>query len=190
MGFVKPNLPAVEPQEFLQRPLMERMKILALNWVENGFGAPRMVHVIYLTKLALFYALGGVVVATLTSRLSPWQVADWWNQPVVYQKMVIWTMLLESMGLAGSWGPLAGKFKPMTGGLSFWTRPGNIRLRPFRWVPFTNGDRRTVGDVALYVGFLASMLTLMVLPGVPSDTLSRVLIESSSRPAASSTYPR
>src|SRR5581483_6339657 len=80
----------------------------------------------------------------------------------------------------GSWGPLAGKFKPMTGGFSFWTRPGNIRLRPWSWVPFTNGDRRTVFDVALYVGFLASMLTLVLLPGVPSESLSEVLPDNTS----------
>jgi uncharacterized membrane protein YkgB len=175
MGFVKPNLPAVEPQEFLGRPLMERMKILALNWVENGFGAPRMVHVIYLTKLALFYALGGIVVATLTSRLSPWHVADWWNQPVVYQKAILWTVLLETIGVAGSWGPLAGKIKPMTGGILFWARPGTIRLRPWRRVPFTGGDQRTWVDIGLYLALIASLVIALALPGVASPSLSSVL---------------
>jgi hypothetical protein len=33
MGFTKPNFPAVEPETFLQKPLIERMKTLALNWV-------------------------------------------------------------------------------------------------------------------------------------------------------------
>jgi acyl-CoA synthetase (AMP-forming)/AMP-acid ligase II len=35
----------------------------------NGFGSPRMVHTIYIAKLVIFYALGGVLVATLTSGL-------------------------------------------------------------------------------------------------------------------------
>ena len=29
------------------------------------------------------------------------------------------TPLLETLGVAGSWGPIAGKFKPMTGGVLF-----------------------------------------------------------------------
>ena len=59
MGFTKPDLPDVDPDTFLQKPLMERMRILAPNWAENGFGSPKMVHTIYIAKLVLFYALGG-----------------------------------------------------------------------------------------------------------------------------------
>ncbi|HTK65892.1 MAG TPA: DUF3556 domain-containing protein [Pseudonocardia sp.] len=181
MGFKTGDFPPVDLETFLDRPLLERTKALALHWVEYGFGTPRMVHAIYIAKVVFLYGLLGSFLATWSSGLGPlWDVAGWWSQPIVYQKMVIWTMLLESMGLAGSWGPLAGKFKPMTGGFSFWTRAGNIRLRPWSWVPFTNGDRRTVFDVVLYVGFLASMLTLVLLPGVPSETLSRMLPDNTS----------
>ena len=173
MGFTKPNFPAVEPETFLQKPLMERMKILALNWAENGYGAPTMVHTIYIVKLVFFYALGGVVVATVTSGLPAfWHVSQWWNQPIVYEKAILWTVLLETIGVAGSWGPLAGKTKPMTGGIRFWARPGTIRLRPWRWVPFTAGDRRTWFDVALYVALIVSVVVPLVMPGVPSDSLS------------------
>ena len=144
MGFTKPDLPAVDPDTFMQQPLMHRMKVLALHWAEHGFGTPRMVHAIYIAKLLFFYILGGVVVATTTSRLPAfWHVAQWWNQPIVYQKAVLWTVLLETIGVAGSWGPLAGKFKPMTGGIRFWARTGTIRLRPWKRVPLTAGDRRT-----------------------------------------------
>ena len=51
MGFTKPYLPDVDPDTFLKKPLMERMRILAVEWAENGFGAPRMVHTIYIVKL-------------------------------------------------------------------------------------------------------------------------------------------
>ena len=40
-------------------------------------------------------------------------VAGWWNQPIVYQKAILWTVLLETIGVAGSWGPLASKIKPI-----------------------------------------------------------------------------
>jgi hypothetical protein len=173
MGFTKPDLPKVDPDTFMRQPLMERMKVLAQHWVEHGFGTPRMVHTIYIVKLLAFYILGGVVVAATTSRLPAfWHVAQWWNQPIVYQKAVLWTVLLETIGVAGSWGPLAGKFKPMTGGIRFWARTGTIRLRPWRRVPLTAGDRRTVVDVALYLALLVSVAVPLVLPGVHSASLS------------------
>jgi uncharacterized membrane protein YkgB len=181
MGFIQPDLPDVEPEEFLRKPLMERMRILAVNWVDKGFGSPRMVHVLYIAKLIFFYALGGVIVATVTSGLPAfWHVAQWWDQPIVYQKLVIWTVLLEAIGVAGSWGPLAGKVKPMTGGILFWARPGTIRLRPFKWVPFTGGDRRTWFDIALYVALLASLAVALVVPGVASESLSKMLPDNTS----------
>jgi hypothetical protein len=173
MGFTKPNFPAVEPETFLKKPLMERVKTLALNWAENGYGAPTMVHTIYIVKLIFFYALGGIVVATVTSGLPAfWHVSQWWNQPIVYEKVILWTVLLEIIGVAGSWGPLAGKTKPMTGGILFWARPGTIRLRPWRRVPLTAGNRRTWFDVALYLALIVSVVVPLVLPGIHSDSLS------------------
>jgi uncharacterized membrane protein YkgB len=131
------------------------------------------VHVIYIAKLLTFYILGGVVIATATSRLPAfWHVAHWWNQPVVYEKAVLWTVLLETLGVAGSWGPLAGKFKPMTGGILFWARTGTIRLRPWKRVPLTAGDRRTPADVALYLALIVSVIVPLVMPGVHSGSLS------------------
>src|SRR5258707_7005757 len=181
MSFTKPDFPDVDPNEFLAKPLMERMRILALNWAENGFGSPKMVHTVYIVKLVLFYALGAVVTASLTSGLQAFcHVNQWWNQPIVYQKVILWTVLLEAMNLAGSWGPLAGKVKPMTGGILFWARPGTIRLRPWKWVPFTGGDRRTRFDVALYVTLLISVAVALFSPGVHSDSLSAVLPHNTS----------
>src|SRR5271157_5995125 len=181
MSFTKPNFPDVEPDTFLAKPLMERMRILAQSWAENGFGSPRMVHTIYIAKLVFFYAFGGILVATLTSGLPAfWHVSGWWNQPIVYQKAILWTVLLEVIGVAGSWGPLAGKVKPMTGGILFWARPGTIRLRPWKWVPFTGGDRRTWFDVALYIGLIVSLVIPLFSPGVHSDSLSKALPDNTS----------
>ena len=175
MGFTKPHLPDFDPDAFLRKPLMERVRILGAEWAENGFGAPRMVHTIYIMKLVLF-AIGGITVATATSGLPAfWHVADWWNQPIVYQKVILWTVLLESIGIAGSWGPLAGKLKPMTGGILFWARPGTIRLRPWKWVPFTKGDRRNWFDIALYLALLVSVAVALLSPGVHSDSLSKAV---------------
>ncbi|MBF6072051.1 DUF3556 domain-containing protein [Nocardia farcinica] len=181
MGFKTGDFPPVDVDTFLDRPLAERMKTLALHWAEYGFGSPRMIHTVYIVKLLVLYALGGVVVATVTSGVGPfWAVGDWWNEPIVYQKLVLWTVLLEAVGVAGSWGPLAGKFKPMTGGILFWARPGTIRLRPWRWLPGTAGDTRTIGDVVLYVAFLAGLLVAILAPGAPSASLSAALPDNTS----------
>ncbi|MEV6325028.1 DUF3556 domain-containing protein [Nocardia sp. NPDC051787] len=181
MGFKEADFPPVDLETFLDKPLMERMKALALHWVEYGFGTPKMIHTIYMVKVALLYVLGGVALVTWTSGVGPfWDVAHWWNQPIVYQKLILWTVLLEAIGIAGSWGPLAGKFKPMIGGILFSARRGAIRLRPWKWVPFTEGDRRTAVDVLLYLAFLASLLVPILLPGVPSASLSAALPDNTS----------
>src|SRR6478735_8363236 len=151
MGFKEADFPPVDPETFLDKPLMERMRALALHWVEYGFGTPKMIHTIYMVKVLILYVLCGTALVTWTSGVGPfWDVAHWWNQPIVYQKLILWTVLLEAIGIAGSWGPIAGKFKPMIGGVLFYARRGAIRLRPWRRVPFTDGDRRTGVDVLLY----------------------------------------
>ena len=118
MGFTTGDLPPVDPETFAERPLFERIRILSTHWVEYGFGTPKMVHAIYVVKLLVLYICGGLFVATATSGLGPfWHVSSWWTEPIVYEKLILWTVLLETLGLAGSWGPLAGHFKPMTGGV-------------------------------------------------------------------------
>jgi hypothetical protein len=181
MGFVTPTLPDVDLEDFLRRPLMERIRIMTTKWGDHGLGVPRMIHVLYIVKLVFFYALGGVVIATITSHLPAfWHVSGWWNQPIMYQKLILWTIVLELIGLAGSWGPLAGKTKPMTGGYRFWAKPNTIRLRPWKAVPFTNGDRRTWFDVVVYLALIASVIVALVMPGTHSDSLSAVLPQNTS----------
>jgi len=165
MGFKTGNFPPVDPESFLDKPLMERTRALAVHWAEYGFGTPKMIHTIYLVKMTLLWLVAGAVLITWTSGVGPvWHVAGWWDQPIVYQKAVAWTMLLETVGIAGSWGPLAGKFRPMTGGILYWARPGTIRLRPWKAVPGTAGDTRTVLDVLLYLGFLATLAAIVLTP--------------------------
>ncbi|MGP4049730.1 DUF3556 domain-containing protein [Streptomyces sp. 2A115] len=171
MGFKTGDFPPVDPETFLDKPLQERMKTLALHWVEYGFGSPKMIPTTYVVKVLFLYVLAGTALVTWTSDAGPfWDVAHWWDQPDVYQKLLLWTVFLEALGVAGSWGPIAGKFKPMTGGILFWARPGTIRLRPWKRLPFTDGDRRTVVDVVLYLAFLAALLTAVA---VPTDGLVR-----------------
>ncbi|MGB0094728.1 MAG: DUF3556 domain-containing protein, partial [Solirubrobacteraceae bacterium] len=179
MAFMTGNFPPVDPTTFMDRPYRERLRTLAGHWAENGFGSPKVIMVMYLLKLVFFYALGGVLVGTLTSHLNPLHPSDWFFQPIFYEKAVLWTVLLECLGFAGSWGPLAGHFKPMSGGIHYYVRPGTIRLAP--WpdkVPFTSGDERTPVDVILYVALLAALVVSLVLPGVHAHGIDRALVSN------------
>ncbi|WP_024794939.1 DUF3556 domain-containing protein [Tomitella biformata] len=176
MGFKTGPFPDVDPETFLERPFLERLRVLSLHWVDHGFGTPKMVHTVYIMKLLFLYIGAGVTIATLTSGYGVFDIGSWWNQPVVYQKLLLWTVLLEALGVAGSWGPLAGHFKPMTGGLLFWLRPGTIRLPPWPGrVPLTAGDSRTVGDVVLYVALLANIVAALILPGVHTASIDAAI---------------
>ncbi len=173
MGFKEGNFPPVDPATFMDKPFLERLRDMSTHWVDYGFGTPKMVHTVYIMKLLFLYLAAGTAVATLTSGLSWFDIGSWWNQPIVYQKLIIWTMMLEILGLAGSWGPLAGHFKPMTGGVLYWIRPGTIRLPPWPGkVPLTSGDTRTVFDVFIYVAVVANLLVAAVLPAfTPQESI-------------------
>ena len=164
MPFLTPDVPPFEPAEFLTRPRQERIRLLATFWTEYGFGTPKMVHTIYIVKLLVVYIGGGVALATLTSDVGgPFDVGQWWDQPVIYQKLVLWTLFVELLGIGGTWGPLAAHFKPMTGGIAYWARPDTIRLPPWpSKVPFTAGDNRSRFDVLLYLATLASFMYALV----------------------------
>lgn len=166
MGLTTGDFPPVEPATFMQRPYRERIKLLGAHWAEYGFGAPKITGIIYIVKLLVFFTIGGICVITLTSGMSPFEPSDWFYEPVFWQKAVIWTMLLEGLGVAGSWGPLAGHFKPMTGGVLYYARVGTLRNPPWPTkVPATEGDTRTSLDVALYLTWVAGLTVALVLPG-------------------------
>jgi hypothetical protein len=152
------------------RPYLERMKILAVHWIDYGFGTPKMIHALYVVKIA-FFILAGLLLASRTSGIG--SIADftsWWLQPIFYQKLVIWVILYEVLGLGASCGPLAFKFKPWVGGCTYWLRPGTIKLPPWPGRnPIGGGAKRTVFDVILYLGMIVSAIALLFSDGVPKD---------------------
>ena len=176
MGLTTGDFPPVDPATFNQAPYRERLKTLSRHWAEYGFGAPKITAVVYIAKLLIVSTIGGVLLATLTSGLDPLEPGQWWDEPIVYQKLVIWVMFMEALGIAGSWGPLAGHFKPMTGGIRYWGRADTIRNPPWPGkVPFTAGDRRTVVDAALYLGFLAGLAVCIALPGTAGTDVTEAI---------------
>ena len=138
---------------------------MSTHWVDYGFGTPKMVHTVYIMKLLFLYLAAGTAVATLTSASRGSTSDRGGTSRSSTRNSSIWTMMLEMLGLAGSWGPLAGHFKPMTGGVLYWLRPGTIRLPPWPGkVPLTSGDTRTVFDVFIYAAAVANLLVAAVFP--------------------------
>jgi hypothetical protein len=183
MGFVKPAPEVLPPAEILALPLRERIRVLTGAWVTQGFNTPRMLHVVYILKmLGLYFAVGLAITSWTTDHVEFGEPSTWFDNVVVYQKLAVWLMLLEVIGLGGAFGPLCGHFTPMLGNIRYWLRPGTIRMAPWgRRVPLTGGDERTVADVVLYVAVLAGLAYPLLVhadpvPLVPSGTGPQELI--------------
>ncbi|HEY2086808.1 MAG TPA: DUF3556 domain-containing protein, partial [Mycobacterium sp.] len=87
-------------------------------------------------------------------------VAHWYAEPIVFEKVVLYTMLFEVVGLGCGFGPLNNRFFPPMGSILYWLRPGTIRLPPWPGrIPFTKGDSRTPFDALLY----GTLLVLLVI---------------------------
>lgn len=165
MPLLNPVLPEVDPAAYRGLPLRDRLRISAQFWADNGFGTPRYVHQIYILKVVVWYAGGGLLIVSLTGDVGGLgDLGEWWTEPIVYAKVIAWTALLEVLGIGGAWGPLCAHFKPFTGGARYWLRTGTVRVAPWRRVPLTAGDGRAPVDVLLYAALLAALVTALVLP--------------------------
>ena len=175
MAYRTAELPPVDIDEFAHIPFLERMKLLQLHWVEAGFGTPRQTAMFYVWKI-FFYALFGLIVAgAFTKGLEFNDIGGWWDEPILYQKLMIWTVLLEVLGFAATCGPMAFHFDPLIGQSLYWWQNDTIRIPPYpNHVPFTKGNRRTPWDTGLYkliVFWLVMMLFLSgtTMDGMPGD---------------------
>src|SRR5690349_2332658 len=177
MGLLDPTPPPFEVEEWKRLSHLERIKPLAQDWALNGFGTPVAVYFLYVFKILVYAGLGLLLIAwTSDTAGGLGSIGDWWTQPVVFQKAVVWTMLWEVLGLGAGSLPLTLRFSPMIGGVLYWLRPGTTRLPPWpRRVPLTRGTRRTPFDVALYAGLLAALLFL-VFSGAPDGRLDPVAV--------------
>ena len=166
MGFKLGDLPPVEPAEFESLPTMERMKILSQHWIDYGFGAPKIMHTLYLIKGVFFFVGGWLVIGLTTPGLPLMDLGAWWGELIVLQKAMIWVVLWSATGFNESWGPLAFKFAPLTAGYRYWVRTGTLRLPPWPGkIPFTKGDERKAVDVWLYLAMLGVLALGLVMPG-------------------------
>jgi hypothetical protein len=166
MGFMSPELPDVDPDTWQARPRAVRLQIASRHWVEHGFGTPYAVYLLYLIKIGVYVAAPAAMISLTPGLGGLGRIGDWWTQPIVYQKFVIFTLLFEVLGFGCGSGPLTGRFMPPVGGFLYWLRPNTIRLPPWPGkVPLSGGDTRTVIDVALYAVVLIGGVWALLSPG-------------------------
>ncbi|MGW4066965.1 DUF3556 domain-containing protein [Nocardia grenadensis] len=169
-GILRPSLPVVDFDEWSSGTRAEKLRPMARHWAEVGFGTPVLLHLCYVVKIGL-YVLGGWLFALTTEGIDGFTaVGTWWSEPIVFQKVVLFTMLFEVVGLGCGFGPLNNRFFPPMGSILYWLRPGTIRLPP--WpdrVPGTRGTRRTLFEVVLYAALLVMLLVALVSNGTGPD---------------------
>lgn len=166
MGFMSPELPDVDPGTWRSLPRATRLQIVTRHWVDHGFGTPYGAYLLYLVKIALYVAAPAAIISLTPGLGGLGRIGDWWWQPIVYQKFIVFTLLFEVLGFGCGSGPLTGRFTPPIGGFLYWLRPNTIRLPPWPGkVPFTSGDTRTVVDVALYAVVLAGGVSALSAAG-------------------------
>jgi Transmembrane protein of unknown function (DUF3556) len=166
MGFMSPELPDVDPDTWRAQSRATRLQIVTRHWAEHGFGTPYAVYLLYLLKIALYVAAPAAIISLTPGLGGLGHIGDWWTQPIVYQKFIVFTLLFEVLGFGCGSGPLTGRFMPPIGGFLYWLRPNTIRLPAWPGkVPFTSGDTRTVVDVALYAVVLTGGVWALLSPG-------------------------
>ena len=96
MGFLQPSPPPFD-LEWKRQPFLTRLKANAQDWAVNGFGTPGAVYLLYIVKLAFFFVGGLILIGLTTPGLGgPGDFTDWWSQPIVFQKLAVWTLVWEN----------------------------------------------------------------------------------------------
>lgn len=185
MGLQPPPAP-VDMTEWRTLPHMERIRPLVVRWGEYGADSPPGILVFYLIKIVAYIGGAIAIIGVTTPGLGGIaNFPEWWSEPIVYQKMIVYTMVFEILGLGGGSGPLTFRFLPPVTAFLHFLRPGTIRQPPWPGkVPFTRGDDRTVFDVLLYIATVGAMVVALVssgstehFPGSSAGTLeARVVI--------------
>ncbi|OBF89583.1 hypothetical protein A5790_18865 [Mycobacterium sp. 852002-51152_SCH6134967] len=166
MGFLKQDAPVVDYEEWSKGSRAEKIVPMARHWAEVGFGTPVVLHLFYVVKI-LLYILGAWLIAISTTGIDGFtNVASWYNEPIVFEKVVLYTMLFEVVGLGCGFGPLNNRFFPPMGSILYWLRPNTIRLPPWPTrIPLTKGDNRTPFDALLYAALLVLLVVALFSDG-------------------------
>jgi hypothetical protein len=170
MGFLKQDSPVVDYAEWSKGSRAERIKPMARHWAEVGFGTPVVLHLFYVVKILLYVLVAWLIVLLSTKGLGGLagftNLTHWYAEPIVFEKVVLYTMLFEVIGLGCGFGPLNNRFFPPMGSALYWLRPRTVRLPPWpNRVPLTKGTSRTPFEVLLYAALLIALVFALFSDG-------------------------
>ena len=166
MGFLKQDSPVVDYAEWSKGTRAERIKPMARHWAEVGFGTPVVLHLFYVVKILLYVLVAWLIVLTTAGIDGFTNVGQWYAEPIVFEKVVLYTMLFEVVGLGCGFGPLNNRFFPPLGSVLYWLRPKTVRLPPWPTrVPLTKGTSRTPFEVLLYAALLIALVFALFSDG-------------------------
>ena len=96
------------------------------DWGSTGSARPTFVYFLYAFKLVV-YVVGAIArdLADARPGRARGDFSDWWTEPIVFQKLAVWTLLWEILGLGAGSMPLSFRFNPPIGGPLYWLRPRN-----------------------------------------------------------------
>jgi hypothetical protein len=146
------------------------------DYVLKGIGLPIAAYVFHAVKLGLFVA-GWMFFCSFTPGLGrPSAVASWWLEEIAFQKALVWACLVEVLGFGCMSGPLGFHIWPPFTAFLHFLRPGTVKLAPFPHLPLFGGTTRSWLDVALYAGFVASLLHALVAAEIGATELLPVVV--------------
>ncbi|MDT5067205.1 MAG: hypothetical protein QOK02_3360, partial [Mycobacterium sp.] len=156
----------VDYAEWSKGTRAEKIKPMARHWAEVGFGTPVALHLFYVVKILLYVLVAWLIVLTTNGIDGFTNVAQWYAEPIVFEKVVLYTMLFEVVGLGCGFGPLNNRFFPPMGSALYWLRTKTIRLPPWpNRVPLTKGTSRTPFEVLLYAALLIALVVALFSDG-------------------------
>jgi hypothetical protein len=146
------------------------------GYVLEGIGLPVAAYLFHAVKLVLF-VLGWMFFVSFTPGLgNPSSFGSWWNEDIAFQKAFLWACLIEVMGFGCMSGPLGFHIWPPFTAFLHFLRPGTIKLAPWPNLPVFGGTTRSWLDVALYAGFVASLVRALVAPAIDATVLVPLVV--------------
>lgn len=162
--------------EWKTLPFPERAKKICQAWATQGFGAPLSTAVFYVLKIA-FYVYMWLYFCSFSTNLGAiGEYSNWWFELEALGKFIFWTALLEVIGFGGASGPLTARYVPPLGGITYFLRPGTVKVPFFSNVPILGSDKRTILDVLLYLALLYFLLNICVAPAITPEIVLPVLV--------------
>ncbi len=159
-----PVMPPYDLEEWKKKPFHARLKMLCGSWALQGYGSPVGVYIFYVAKIALFVGGWAFFCSFSPEYTSLAGIDAWWAAPVVFQKMLVWAMLFEVLGLGCGSGPLTGRYVPPVAAFVHFLWPGTTKMPFFPGAPIIGGIKRTVLDALVYAALLVALVWALVSP--------------------------